>query len=88
MNIEHDPDGGEFRLLIDGHVARLGYRLHDDDDAAARGTLEIITTFVPTELRGRQLGKVLVDEAVAHAAARDLDVRPTCSFAARLLAGP
>jgi uncharacterized protein len=63
-----------FELRIGNAVAELVYRRRAD-------RLVLIHTEVPDELGGRGIGGLLVQAALAKAAADDLTVVPLCPFA-------
>jgi uncharacterized protein len=63
-----------FELRIGNAVAELLYRRRAD-------RLVLIHTEVPDELGGRGIGGLLVQAALAKAAADDLTVVPLCPFA-------
>jgi predicted GNAT family acetyltransferase len=65
---------GEFQIPVDGHLARLVYRIR-------AGRLILIHTEVPEELEGRGLGGQLVSMALDRAKAEGLVVVPECPFA-------
>jgi len=63
-----------FELTIDGRVAYLVYeRTH--------GTLTLVHTEVPEELRGRRIGETLVKAALEAARAAGLRIIAVCPFA-------
>jgi hypothetical protein len=74
VQIEHDEARGEFAAVVDGRKSFLRYARVGD------GTLDLRSTFVHPDLRGRGLGEKLVRRALDHARANDLDVIPTCWF--------
>lgn len=73
--IEHDGTG-RFSVQVGGRQAYLDYRRLD------AGTVDFLTTWVPSELRGRDVGTQLVRHALAWARAEGLRVVPSCWFVA------
>ena len=76
IEIQHDAKAHRFFTLLDGKEAYLAYSV------AANGVLDFRHTFVPPELRGRQVAKLLVTEAFAFAREKGYRVIPTCSYVA------
>lgn len=79
MEIRHDPERGRFTALVDGHEARLSYRVVDDR------TFDFTSTFVAPELRGRGVGEQLVMHALDYAREQGRRVVPSCWFVGRVL---
>ncbi len=79
MDIDHDPTRKRFSAKLGGQEARLYYDLHD------AGTLDILSTFVPPELRGRGVAARLVEAAAAYARREGLGIETTCWYAAKVL---
>jgi predicted GNAT family acetyltransferase len=77
--IQHDGAASQFTMDVDGQTAYLAYRLLDDH------TIEYYSTFVPPELRRRDIGGTLVRHALAYAAERGLAVIPSCWFVKRVM---
>ncbi len=67
-----------FEVFGSGQIAYLQYK-------EASGELEIVRTYVPPQLEGQGIGKVLVDAAVRYANRKGLKVKATCSFAKEYL---
>ena len=63
-----------FLVELDGHVAKLEYRLNGD-------RLVLIHTEVPDELEGHGVGGALVRAALDRARAEELTIVPWCEFA-------
>ncbi len=74
VQVHHDGSEGRFYARVDGREAELHFRDRDD------GTLELVRTFVPTELRGRGVGGELVRGALDWARSHGRHVLPTCPF--------
>jgi len=77
IEIQHDQDARRFYTVLDGKEAYLAYSVAED------GVLDYRHTFVPPELRGRQVAKLLVATAFAYARENGLKVIPTCSYVAK-----
>jgi len=75
--IRHDEQGGKFYVEVDGKEAHLIYAVVDG------ATLDFRHTFVPPELRGRQLAEQLVAAGFAYAREHGYRVVPTCSYVQR-----
>ncbi len=75
MQISHQPEAGRFHATIDGHDAKLTYRLDGD-----RITIE--HTGVPSAIGGRGVAADLVKAALDFARSEGLKVVPACSYAA------
>ena len=74
LQIEHLPERGRFRALVDGHECVADYRL-------TNGVLHITHTEVAPRLEGRGIAGALVRAALEHAQAEGLKVNPVCSYA-------
>ncbi|MEM1148217.1 MAG: GNAT family N-acetyltransferase [Pseudomonadota bacterium] len=72
---EDGPSGGRYVTQIDGHEAEMTY--------SRAGTSRIIIdhTGVPEVLKGRGVGKKLVEAAVKDARAEAFKIIPLCPFA-------
>ncbi len=77
IEIQHDQEAHRFFTVLDGKEAYLAYAIADE------GILDYRHTFVPPELRGRQVAKLLVAEAFAYARENGFKVIPTCSYVAK-----
>ena len=77
IEIQHDADAHRFFTVLDGKEAYLAYAVKDE------GVLDYRHTFVPPELRGRQVAKLLVAEAFAYARENGFKVLATCSYVAK-----
>ena len=76
MHIEHDPSGQRFFAAVAGGVAQLSYADMDD------GTLDLYSTYVPSEARGQGIAAQLVAAAMAHAREAGVRVIPSCWYVA------
>jgi predicted GNAT family acetyltransferase len=79
--IEHEEHAtsGRYVLTIEGEESRLTY-------SRADGRMLITHTYVPSALRGRDLGLALVARAVADARAKGVKIVPICPFVALQIA--
>jgi predicted GNAT family acetyltransferase len=62
-----------FELSVEGHLAHLDFQRRP-------GSIACLHTIVPQALEGRGIGSRLVRHVLDYAAARQLKVRPDCSF--------
>ena len=72
--VTDNPRLNRFELTVDGRTAFLVYERKD-------GTLTLIHTEVPEELRGHGLGEALVEGALDAAKAEGLRIVALCPFA-------
>jgi predicted GNAT family acetyltransferase len=72
--IRHDAQRQRFETEIEGHAARLEYRLRGD-------ALVIIHTEVPEAIGGRGIAAKLMQAAVDFAQAQGLEIDPQCAYA-------
>ena len=73
---EDRPTGGTYRVKIDGHVAEMTF-------SRASDLLIIIDhTDVPDALRGKKVGNLLLERAIADMRAKGGKIFPLCPFAA------
>ena len=77
---EDGPTGGRYVSIVDGHEAEMTY--------SRAGTTRIIIdhTGVPEALKGRGVGKKLVEAAVNDARNEGFKIIPLCPFAKAVLA--
>lgn len=77
---EDGPTGGRYVSTVDGHEAEMTY--------SRAGTTRIIIdhTGVPEALKGRGVGKKLVEAAVNDALNEGFKIIPLCPFAKAVLA--
>ena len=74
MDVTHQPEAHEFSTEVDGHRAKLQYRLHD-------GVMTIVHTGVPEEIGGRGVAAELARTALETARANGWKVVPACAYA-------
>ena len=77
--VDHDPAGGRFTVVEDGHSGYLDYLLAD-------GVMDIRHTIVPAEIGGRGIAGRLVKAALEFALGEGHRVRPSCEYAAAWMA--
>lgn len=73
---EDRPTGGVYRVSVDGHLAGMTF-----SRASAR-LIIIDHTDVPEALRGKHIGNLLLEHAIAEARASGAKIFPLCPFAA------
>lgn len=76
LAIEHDQERMKFFVLIDDQEALLQYRKIDHQ------TWDYYHTYVPPELRGRQIAGDIVHYALEYAKQHHLKIVPSCPFVA------
>ena len=79
MPVEHRVRERRFVAVTTAGEASLEYDLRD-------GTMDLQSTFVPPEARGRGIAAELVAAAVVHARSNGLKIIPTCWYVGRWLA--
>ena len=73
---EDRPTGGVYRVSIEGHTAEMTF------SRASERLIIIDHTDVPEALRGRHVGNLLLERAIADARAAGARIFPLCPFAA------
>ena len=73
--IEHDAGKHQFIAMIEGKPSTLSYRIIPGEKI-----LDYYSTFVPPELRGRNIGQELVQFALEYAIENGYSVIPSCPF--------
>jgi uncharacterized protein len=74
QDITHDTAAARFETIVEGQRCVCQYRVFGK-------TMMLTHTGVPQALRGRGIAALLVQAALDHARARQLKVRPDCSYA-------
>lgn len=76
MNSEilHDKNNHKFFCTVEGREAYLRYFMKDSN------TIDLRSTYVPFELRGKGLAAKIVGAALDFAFENNLTVIPTCSY--------
>lgn len=77
LRIEHES--GRFVARVDGEEAYLVYERRE-------AVCDIVHTFTPPALRGRDVAAALTRAAVEWAHGEGLRIQPTCSYTQRWLA--
>jgi predicted GNAT family acetyltransferase len=74
LQVTHNLESSRFETTVEGQLCVCQYRIF--------GKVMMLThTGVPQALRGRGIAAVLVQAALDHARAKQLHVRPDCSYA-------
>lgn len=73
--ITHDKENHQFISELEGKISHLKYRVLPDGK-----TLNYISTYVPPELRGRQIAGQIVKFALEYAKGNNYMVIPSCPF--------
>jgi uncharacterized protein len=73
INVVDNKDSQRFETEVDGDLAYLDYRIRDNE-------MHILHTFVPENLRGRQIADQLAAYALDHAGKANLRVSIRCAF--------
>ena len=77
--IKHNVDQDKFVIPgEDKNKGQVTYTIHN-------GVMDIDGTFVDPDYRSHGYAKELVDAAVAYAKRKDLKLRPTCSYAVKVV---
>jgi predicted GNAT family acetyltransferase len=76
MRIEHDTEGHRFLVELPAGTAVLAYAPGGD------GILELYSTYVPAEARGKGVAAALVEAALGYARAEGYRVIPSCWYVA------
>ena len=74
IDVQHNTAASRFETTVDGQLCVCQYRVFGR-------TMMLTHTGVPPVLRGRGIAALLVQAALDHARARQLKVRPDCSYA-------
>lgn len=74
MNIIHDQLKNEFYTIEDSYKAYVIYKIDNN-------TFDIISTFVPEQISGRQIAKQLVEHAYKYAYDKKYSLKGSCSYA-------
>lgn len=73
--IEHDKKNHQFTSEVEGRISHLKYTALPDGK-----TLDYMSTYVPPELRGRQIAEQIVKFALDYAKENNYKVIPSCSY--------
>jgi len=75
LKIQNNQDAGRFEVVVNGHLARLDYRLEP-------GTIYLLYVEVPEREQGRGIASSLTRAALEFAQDKGLNVVPRCPFIA------
>lgn len=73
--VTHNKNASKFYSVNEGKESVLNYIMVDNN------TMNMIHTYVPVELRGRQIAASLVKAGLEYAEENNLKVIPSCSYA-------
>ena len=73
MRVPIEHEAGRFVARVDGVEAFLVYE-------RTGAVLDVVQTFTPPALRGRELAAQLTAAVVAYAQAEGCKIRPTCAY--------
>ncbi len=76
MQVEHDSEARRFEVKLPAGTAVLSYAPRGDK------VLELFSTYVPLESRGKGVAAALVEAALAYARAGGYRVIPSCWYVA------
>jgi uncharacterized protein len=74
----HDEKGTRFVIATDSGEAYVPYRLEGN-------TVNFHYSYVPASLRGRGIGRILVEACKAWAEAQGYEIRASCGYVASML---
>ena len=72
--VVHDKSRRVFHITLGEKEARLRYKMRDEN------TIDLISTYVPKEFRGKSYAKDLVTTALNYARQNNFDVIATCPY--------
>ena len=78
LQVMHLQEKQRFEIHVDGYIAELTYRLHDD-------TIIFLHTEVPPALEGQGIGTRLVKAGLDYACTNALEIKSLCWFVTRYL---
>ena len=81
-NIRHIPEQTRFVIDCEGTQAILQYAIFKGANGSA---LNITSTYVPTEFRGKGLAEKLVRTAIAWAKEQGYELHASCWYAAKFI---
>lgn len=73
--IEHDKKNHQFISEVEEKISHLKYTVLPDGK-----TLNYMSTYVPPELRGRQIAEQIVKFALDYAKENNYKIIPSCSY--------
>ena len=71
--ISNRPERSQFQMEVDGYIAWIDYRYRDD-------MMYLMHAEVPYQLRGRGVGKLLVEKTYAYLNENKIAATPVCGF--------
>lgn len=77
--IKHDADNNKF--YIEGHKENKGHVTY----TITNGVMDINGTYVDPDHRSHGYAKELIDATVEYAKGKDLKLKPTCSYAVKVV---
>jgi uncharacterized protein len=80
LSILHDSLNKKFYCVIGDKECTVEYDFVDDD----KKVIDIFRTFVPQELRGQGIAKILYEKIIKYIDENHLKVIPTCSYALKV----
>ncbi len=80
IEIRHDRDAARISAMEEGR--EVGYVTYSVSD----GAMNITHTVILPEMRGKGIGRILVDRACEFASEEGFETRASCSYAASVLA--
>ncbi len=78
LDVRNNEPASRFEVEVEGQLCLAAYRLDGQ-------VMTMTHTEVPRALEGRGIAAALVRAALDHARARNLKVRPLCSYVARYI---
>lgn len=72
--VVHNKSRRVFYILLKDKEARLRYKMRDEN------TIDLISTYVPEEFRGKSYARDLVTTGLNYARENNLDVIATCPY--------
>jgi len=74
LTVRHDEEAGRFHAAVEGREAEIRYR------RAGSGTLDLVSTHVPEDLRGRGIAGALAEGVFGWARERGQRLILTCPY--------
>ncbi|HWV13917.1 MAG TPA: GNAT family N-acetyltransferase [Cellvibrio sp.] len=83
QSIQHLPEQNKFVVNCEPQEAVLHYRLSQGDNQVTK--IDFISTFVPTEFRGKGLAEQLVRTGIQWAREQGYELHASCWYAAQFI---
>lgn len=77
MKFKHDQENNRFTLDINGEIARVNYSLRD-------GKMHLTYSEVPFSLRGKGIGKILVEKTFEQLTKEGYEATAICGYIKRI----